>query len=172
MAIHYQCEAIALEELTMGSRDAGKGRNFNRLCNNEWNREQFQWLIKKLCDKYNIKCIPVNCAYSSTIGNILHRNMPDPCAAACEISRRAKYKYVKKLCIYPEVNFSEIPILNQWKKEGLNDLTDCDSWKDLHDKLKNSAIKYRVPLDCFTQFLVSDFSSTKSGIVIYSNFII
>ena len=168
MARHYRCSEVSMEELTMGAVDVGLGKNFNRLCNNEWNRELFQWTIKKLCDKYNIKCKMINCAYSSTIGNILHRDLPDPCAAAWEIARRGKYQYVKELCMYPKVDFSKIDILNRWKKEGV-DLTKSIDWKELHDKLKDSGLKYRVALESLKSS-VRDFCCMKTGIIIYSNF--
>ncbi len=169
MARHYQCETLALEELTMGASNAKKGKNFNRLCNNEWNRTQFQWLIKKLSDKFGMKCISVNAAYSSTIGNILHRDLPDACGAAKEIARRAPYKFIKKLCLYPETNFSILPLLNQWKEEGVADLTGVISWMDLHNQIKNLKLKYRVPLSNFT-YAVSDFASMQSGITTFNNF--
>ena len=168
LARHYRCSEIALEKLTMGSSNAGLGRNFNRLCNNEWNRELFQWNIRKLCDKYGIICKEVNCAYSSTIGNILHRNLPDSCAAAWEIARRSKYQYVKELCMYPLINFSKIGILNHWKKDDI-DLTRCINWRDLHNKLKSSGLKYRVEL-CKLLCSYLDFCCKQSGITILSNF--
>ena len=170
MAIHYQCGQVVMEDLNMGAKNAGKGRRYNKLVNNEWNRTQFQWVIEKLCNKYGIACKKVNCAYSSTIGNILNRNLPDPCAAAQEIGRRGKYQYIKKLCMYPEVNFDNIEHLNQWKEEGI-DLTKANSWVELHNLIKGySYLKYRVPLDKFkSKKLV--FFSAKSGIITYSDFI-
>ena len=168
LAKHYRCAEIALELLTMGAKDNGKGRNFNRLCNNQWNRTQFQWIIKKLCDKFAIKLKEINCAYSSTIGNILHRNLPDPCAAAWEIARRGKFLFVKQLCMFPSVNFSQIDILDQWKKTGI-DLTKSINWIDLHNGLKNSKLKYRVAIDELKSIAI-DFCCRKSGINVYSNF--
>lgn len=58
--------------------------------NNEWNRTQFDWCITRLCDKYRIELTHVNCTYSSTIGNLSYRNLPDACGAAAEIARRAR----------------------------------------------------------------------------------
>ena len=168
LAIHYRCSELSLERLTMGAKDQGKGSSFNRLCNNEWNRVEFQWIIKKLCDEKGIKLNFVNCAYSSTIGNILHRNLPDPCAAAWEIARRGRYLYVKQLCMYPQVDFSKVAILNHWKKQG-SDFTMCTSWVDLHNGLKNSGLKYRVALDDL-KFSVRDWRCRKSGITNYSWF--
>ena len=164
LAKHYRCSEISLEKLTMGANNAGLGRNFNRLCNNEWNRELFQWNIKKLCDKYGIICKFVNCAYSSTIGNILHRDLPDSCSAAWEIARRAKYQFVKVLCMYPPADFSKISILNHWKKDDI-DLTSSISWIDLHNRLKTSKLKYRVEL-CKLLCSSLDFCCKQSGITI------
>lgn len=164
LARHLNVSTISLENLTMGAKNNGKGKVFNRICNNEWNRNQFQWLIQKLSDRYGIICKLVNCAYSSTIGNILHRNLPDPCAAAKEIARRGKFQYIKRLCMYPEVNFFEIPLLNQWKEEGV-DFNGVNSWKALHNKIKDSKLGYRVPLDALKDSGLR-FFSRRSGIVV------
>jgi hypothetical protein len=150
LAVHFHVSLVALEDLTMGARDAGLGKNFNRLCNNEWDRNEFTWQIKKLGDKNNIKVLEVNCAYSSTIGNVMYRHLPDPCAAGKEIARRGQNKFVKSLCMYPEVDFTNLPVLTQWK--------------ELHNVLKNSKIKYRVPLEGISSD-VFRFSSVRSGIL-------
>ena len=62
-ANRYKVSTIGIENLTMGSKDNKKGRNFNKLVNNEWNRNSFEWLITKLCDTNNIVLCNVNCAY-------------------------------------------------------------------------------------------------------------
>ena len=128
-------------------------------------------LISKLCDSNNIKLKIINCAYSSTIGNILHRELPDPCAAAWEIARRGMYQYVKKVCMYPPVDFSKLNILHLWKKENI-DLTGSISWVHLHNGLKNSKLKYRVALGDLKPFNERDFRCMKSGVIIYSDFTI
>jgi IS605 OrfB family transposase len=166
LARHYRVSEIGIEQLTMGARDAKKGRNFNRLVNNQWNRELFQWTITKLSDQLGIEVTEVNCAYSSTIGNLLHSELPDPCAAAWEIARRVNYKYQKSLCMYPPLKLDDIKPLNQWKKDGL-DITKITSWVDFHNSIKNAKLKYRVQLSSVTS-AVSRFSSTKSGILIYA----
>jgi IS605 OrfB family transposase len=165
LAKHYRVSEIGIEDLKMGSRDAKKGRNFNRLVNNQWNRELFQWTISKLSDQSGIEVSKVNCAYSSTIGNLLHADLPDPCAAAWEIARRAHCKYKKSLCMFPPLKLEQIKPLNQWKKDGF-DLTNITSWVDLHNSIKNAKLKYRVQLSSVTS-AVSRFSSTKSGILLY-----
>ena len=174
LAIHFHVSMVVLEELKMGAKDAKKGRSFNRLVNNEWNRNLFQWQIRKLSDKFGIECKLVNCAYSSTIGNILFRNLPDPCAAAKEIARRGPNKYVKSLCMYPNTNLSKVRVLNQWKEAEAAGLLlvkiledSCSSiaskWVEIHNAIKKSGIKYRVPLDSIRSN-VFRFNSIKSGI--------
>jgi len=175
LAEHFHVSMVVLEELTMGSRNTKKGRGFNRLVNNEWNRNLFQWQIRKLSDRYNIECKLVNCAYSSTIGNVLFRNLPDPCAAAKEIARRGPNKYVKSLCMYPNTNLSKVRVLNQWKEEeavGLllakilredNTSPIASKWVEIHNAIKKSGIKYRVPLEDINS-CVFRFNSIKSGI--------
>jgi IS605 OrfB family transposase len=168
LARHYRVSEIALEKLTMGARDAGLGRRFNRLVNNQWNRCQFDWCLTRLCDQYGIELCHVNCAYSSTVGNLTHRNLPDACAAAAEIARRAHYKYQKQLCMFPPLNVNTIIPVNQWKNEGI-DLSHCGSWVDIHNSIKNAKLKYRVQLSSLRSAVLR-FLSTSSGLLRYTQF--
>ena len=70
--------------------------------------------------------------------------------------------------MFPSTNFSQIDILDQWKKTGI-DLTKYINWIDLHNGLKNSKLKYRVAVDDLKS-IVRDFCCRKSGINVYSNF--
>jgi IS605 OrfB family transposase len=166
LAKHYRVSEVSIEDLTMGAQNAGKGKNFNRLVNNQWNRELFQWIITKLSDQLGIDVTEVNCAYSSTIGNLLHSELPDPAAAAWEIARRAHYKFQKSLCMYPPLILEDIKPIDQWKKTGF-DVSKITSWVDLHNSIKNAKLKYRVQLSSIKS-AVSRFSSTKSGILVYT----
>ena len=49
IAKHYQCENFVMEDLTIPSKDNGKGKRFNRLCNRQWCRNRFCNILKKLC---------------------------------------------------------------------------------------------------------------------------
>ena len=169
-ANRYKVSTIGIENLTMGSKDNKKGRNFNKLVNNEWNRNNFEWLITKLCDTNNIILNNVNCAYSSTIGNILHPELPDAAAAAWEISRRAKYIYQKTLCMYPIFDIDDNRIRNRWKKDVFETFIGCENWVALHNQIKTAKLKYRNQLDSYVS-AVRDLKSIKSGIRIYTNFI-
>ena len=70
--------------------------------------------------------------------------------------------------MWPLVDFSQIEILNLWKKQGI-DLTKSINWKALHLGLKNSKLKYRVSLDELVSSVI-DFYCKNTGVVIYSNF--
>jgi hypothetical protein len=101
----------------------------------------------------------------------LHPELPDAAAAAWEIARRAQHSYQKQLCMYPPLVANNIQILNQWKKQGLDLFTRAATWVDLHNQIKNAKLKYRNQLGLFTS-AVTDFSSSNSGILIYTDFAI
>ena len=90
-ANHYKCELFSLEDLSIISKDNHMGRKFNKLVNNQWNRNLLENIIKKLCDVYSIKVTKVNPAYSSIQGNLTYRSehLPDMILSSIEISRRA-----------------------------------------------------------------------------------
>ena len=50
IANHYQCENFVMEDLSIPSKDNGKGKRFNRLCNLQWCRNRFCNILKKLCE--------------------------------------------------------------------------------------------------------------------------
>lgn len=96
---HYGVEMVGYEDLNMKSKDHGKGRSYNRLCNNTWNRVLFVNNFKKRLNILGIKNQPIKAHYSSTIGCLNHPNETDSIAAALEITRRCYYfkkKYLDK----------------------------------------------------------------------------
>lgn len=72
-----------VEELKFDQGDKKKGKAYNRLTSNQFLFNEF---IRMLTKFGNVKL--VNAAYSSTIGNIVHHQYPDPVAASMEIARR------------------------------------------------------------------------------------
>ena len=112
-AIYYKCEVFGLEELNIKSKDTDKGKHFNKLVNNVWNRTKLVNNIKKRCNVYSIRVMLVKPNYSSFVGNFLFRdlNLPDMTLASIEIGRRCyefktQYidkKYKKKNIILPDV---------------------------------------------------------------------
>jgi len=109
------------------------------------------------------KVVEVNAAYSSTIGNIMNSQYPDPIAASMEIARRGIESRVVKASklFYPPLVSREI-LVNLWKEELIPDLF---TWKELHTWLKQSGLKYRVDIPSISMF--RKFNSNKSGILIY-----
>lgn len=164
LAKHYLVGKMAIEELNIKSSNKGKGRNFNRLCNNEWNRELTVQSLKKHCNYLGIVLVEVNPAYSSTIGNLLYanENTPDMVASSIEVARRGYKKYVKGW-FYPKLELLKNKG-NQWKEELCSRFT---NWIEIHQEIKNSKMKYRVLLnDC--NYAVYRFSSQKSCINLYN----
>ena len=100
-AKYYRCEVFGLEELNINSKDTTRGKNYNKLVNNVWNRNKLVNNIKKRCDIYSIRVILAKPNYSSFIGNFLFRdlNLPDMTLASIEIGRRCyefKAQYIDK----------------------------------------------------------------------------
>ena len=91
LAKHYQCELFSIEKLEIPSRDNRYGRKYNRLVNNQWNRNIFYNQLRKYCDRLDIKFYEVVANYSSFEGNLTYREtrLPDMCLASIELGRRA-----------------------------------------------------------------------------------
>jgi IS605 OrfB family transposase len=141
-AKHLQCFKFIIEELSVKSKDHKKGKVFNKTVNNTWQRSKLFSNLRKRCQIENIEFVEINPAYTSVIGNTLHRNYPDPINATFEIARRGYFKY-KKDKFYPAVPSSDY--LNEQWKQTLD--KSFSSWKELSDWIKNSILKYRVSLD-------------------------
>lgn len=128
---HFKCSMIVKENLVIYSSNKKKGRKFNRLCNNDWNRTLFSNNLKKKCVENNIDLVEVNCANSSKLGNVLYGKddgtIPDMIASSIELARRSfkyykaknnKFYFNKDERLYPEWNILKKE-LNRWKKEAL-----------------------------------------------------
>lgn len=156
IANHYQCENFVMEDLSIPSKDSGKGKRFNRLCNQQWCRNRFCNIIKKLCKLDKIKILEVIPNYSSFIGNLAYRKekLPDFVLASIEISRRGyefNHQYIlkdrkqKKNIVFG--NFDEDKVVYIQSLEELNMNEQFSSFQELYDKIKKSKIRYRFPLE-------------------------
>ena len=144
LAKAYHCKFVFIEDLKrIDTNDSGLGRKFNRLTRNLWKRGIFESSLQKRLSLANIKMFKVNPAYSSFIGNLQYDYF-DPCNAACEIARRG-YEVIilKNKKFYPTMNI-KTSIKNQWKEDNIEG---CTSWKKLFNQVKNSKLRYRVPLE-------------------------
>ena len=173
IAKYYKCEVFGLEELNIKSKDNKKGKKFNRLVNNVWNRDKLVKNIKKRCNIYSIRVMSTKPNYSSFVGNFLFRdlNLPDMTLASIEIGRRCyefKAQYIdktkdkKKNIILPDVNdFNDryIKSLEEFNIPGeIKDLV------KIYYFLKNAKSRYRVSLDDLNHLEFSRCFSNKSKV--------
>ena len=143
---HYKVSKICIEDLNISSSNKKQGKVFNRLCNNQWNREVTISNLKVLASTYGIELVEVNPIYSSFVGNIEYgnSNTPDMVASSIEIGRRG-YKKFSKGWFYPTLNLEKVRNkFNQWKEEIYSDVK---SWKELFLKVKKSGMRYRFQLN-------------------------
>ncbi len=127
---------IAIESLSFKSGNVGIGQGFNRLVHNKWKKNLFTRVLVKYANLYKIKIKYIVAAYSSTVGNLLNPQYPDPIASSIEIGRRAIGQF------YPALISNEV-LSNRWKEATEWMYRD---WKELHVVLKNSKVRYRVPI--------------------------
>lgn len=155
-AIYYQCESFVCEELNISSSDKGKGKRFNKLCNNVWCRDKLVNNIKKRCNLFNILFNEVKPEYSSFIGNILYRKhrLPDMVLSSIEIGRRGyefirqykkKDKDIKKNIVIPDL----VDFVEDYRKSLEEfEITEKEiGLVELYYLLKKSKIRYRFSLD-------------------------
>ena len=171
-AIYYKCQIVSIEDLKITSDDKNKGKKFNKLINNLWNRNALVNNLQKRCNIFNIKLLKVKPEYSSFIGNFLYRslNLPDMILASIEIGRRAyefynqyisKVKEIKKNIVRPNLTeFRELYLksLEEFKLQPIyKDLI------ELYYEFKKSKLRYRLSIDQFNlQF--SSLNSSKSNV--------
>jgi len=141
---NFKCKFVFLEDLNkIDTSDSGLSHCFNRLTRNLWKRGSFEGNLKKRLQLIGVKTFNINPAYSSFIGNLQHDYF-DPCNAACEIGRRGYDVIIKKnKKFYPDFNLKN-SIANLWKEYGLDGVKE---WKEAFKQIKNSKLRYRVPLE-------------------------
>ena len=159
---YWKCKKLSIEDLNIKSCDKGQGKNFNRLCNNVWDRSLISNKLLMLSNIYGYELVKVNPAYSSFIGNLVYGNSdtPDMIAASIEIARRGYKKYEKKW-FYPVFNVERLD--ERWKQT----LTGVKDWKNTFLKIKNSKVKYRVLLNDIVQNAVFSKFNRKSKVISY-----
>jgi hypothetical protein len=150
LALHFQCQTVAVENLSLVSSDKMKGRKYNKLVNNYWIRNAFVNNIKKRCNIADVAFQEIAPQYSSFIGQFNNPDDYDSIAASIELSRRAflfRKIYIEKIMkpqsiIFPVFN---VDSLNFRWKDRLGDIScNIDSWISLYKWNKNSKSSYRV----------------------------
>ena len=138
---YWKCSKLAIEDLSIKPNEHNKGKMFNRLCNNRWERQLFVNKLKMLASIHRYELVEVNPAYSSIVGNFAYGgpNTPDMIAASIEIARRA-YKKFEKGWFYPKFNVERLD--ERWKQT----LSGVKTWKNAFPKIKEAGLKYRYLL--------------------------
>lgn len=157
-AQHYQIQYLFVEDLQFKQGDSGLGKGFNRLTKSQFLINEFNRMLSKFG-----KVVKVNAAYSSTIGNIVHSEYPDPIAASMEIARRGIESRVVKGSkkFYPLLVLKEV-LERRWKDVLFPDFK---TWIELHVFFKTTGLKYRVPIPNIGMFRL--FSKKSSKVLVY-----
>ena len=156
IANHYKCENFVMEDLSIHAKDNGKGKRFNRLCNQQWCRNRFCNILKKLCKLDKIKILEVIPNYSSFIGNLVYRSekLPDFVLASIEISRRGyefNHQYIlkdkdkKKNIVQGNFDEDKVVYTQSLEELGIDEIP--SSFQELYDIIKKSKTRYRFPLE-------------------------
>ena len=166
-AIYYKVELVSIEDLNIKSSNKHKGKQFNKLINNQWIRNDFINNLNKRCNIFKIKLLKVKPEYSSFIGNILYRslNKPDMILSSIEIGRRAyefynqyvtKKNIKQKNIIQPDIlKFNDL-IIKSLEEFNINE--NFKDFVEMYYFFKNSKIMYRVSVDSIESIVFSFFS--------------
>jgi hypothetical protein len=136
----YSVEFVCLEDLNIKTSNKGNGKKYNKLVNNDWNRNYFTNNLVKWLTINSIKHLFINPFYSSFIGQIKNEEDYDSIAASKEIALRGFLS--KKININDYINnFLSSLVTTRWKKM----LPNVNTYKDLYDyyKQKKSKNSYR-----------------------------
>jgi hypothetical protein len=171
---HYRCQIFSVEDLKIVSSDKKLGKSYNRLVNNQWNRNKTFNLIHKYCDINCVKFVTVAPNYSSFEGNLVFRelNLPDMILSSIEIGRRGfefYHQYIlKDKKQQKNIIFNESQIALNRVRQSLEELSckvEFENLKDLYIQLKTLNVKYRVPLVNYKT--VCSRKHIKSKVVLY-----
>ena len=171
--LYYRCQIFSMEDLSIKSSDKENGKRFNKLVNNNWNRNLLVNNLTKRCNIFKIKLLKIKPEYSSFIGNFLFRclNLPDMILSSIEISRRgyefncqyvSKTKSIKKNIVQPFISDFNDLIIKSLEEFNINEK--FESLVDIYYFFKKMKLKYRLSFDENQKF--SRFFSNNSLIYI------
>src|SRR5574344_17328 len=150
---HFKCETFAIEKLNMKSSDKEKGRKFNKLCKNSWNRNLLVQQLTKHIQSSSNTFIEVLPQYTSFIGNLVYtrEHLPDASLSSIEIGRRGleftnqyvcKRRLQQKTIVFPEIESVKSRIVLSLEELNI-DVPDFNNWMTLYSAVKKSKQKYR-----------------------------
>ncbi|MCL2311975.1 MAG: hypothetical protein FWC41_05745 [Firmicutes bacterium] len=140
--LHHSVKFLFVEDLQFKTTSNDKGKRYNRRTKNLWKRNKFLNNLEKRCNEVDIKLIKIDTEHTTFIGNLMYSYV-DSVNASLEIARRGFEVIIKKVknSFYPPLTADGLK--HQWKEflgENIN------SWVDLNKQIKNSKLRYRVPL--------------------------
>ena len=161
---HYKVSRFGIEDLTIKSKNHNKGKNYNKLLNNQWKRNKVVCCLTKCLTLNNIEVILLNASYSSTIGCLIHPNETDCIAASLELNRRCHVqKHDKKNYVFPSLDYNQVR--ESWNSILPSDLEFSD-WTQIHNflKKKKKLIELRLlyPNYCFDSWVSFRLCSCKN----------
>lgn len=172
----YHCECFSIEDLSIKSKDLNKGKQLNKLINNQWNRNKFVNILRKLVNSSSTTLIEVKPEYSSILGNLIYKeeHLPDMILSSIEIGHRAyefnnqyllKYKVQQKNIVFPKLEFVKNRI--EQSLEELGHPFKFETYQQLFSELKKSKLKYRFLLEQCKNSRVFSIFHYKSLIKLY-----
>ena len=144
IAQHYKVANFVIEDLEFKTKSVNDApKQANRKVKNLWHKELTLKLIDKHCHQKGIKKIPVNCAYSTFIGNIKHE-FYDPLNAAIEIGRRGFMQF-EKGGFYPEFGSRDVDTMSRIFGLDVQGET-LSTWVEAFSAFKTAKLRYRRDL--------------------------
>lgn len=148
----YNVEYVCVEDLSIKSSNKGLGKRYNKLLNNDWNRNYLVNNLIKWLNINSIKNLMVNPFYTSFIGQVKNIEDYDSLAASKEVAWRG-YLMNKGIKVNEYVNnFLSGLVTTHWK-EMLPDINTFREMYDFFKTQKKSKNSYR--------FLFSDVEKQK-----------
>ena len=147
LVIYYEVHIVSLENLNIRSKNHNKGKRYNRLLNNCWNRNYFVNNLVKWMNLVGVKYHLVRPEYSSFIGQMKFENEYDSIAASIEIGNRG---YLKDKGINEYEGSIDQECINyiptRWKNMVYNE---CYTFRDLYKSFKEKKLlnSYRFLFD-------------------------
>ena len=128
----YNVEYVCIEDLSIKSSDKGLGKRYNKLLNNDWNRNYLVNNLVKWLNINSIKNLMVNPFYTSFIGQVKNIEDYDSLAASKEVAWRG-YLMNKGIKVNEYVkDFLSGLVTTHWKEM----LPNINTFKEMYEFFK------------------------------------
>lgn len=128
----FNVEYVCLEDLNISSSNKGLGRKYNKLLNNDWNRNYLVNNLIKWLNINSIKHLMVNPFYTSFIGQVKNIKDYDSIAASKEVAFRG-YLMVNGIKVNEYVNeFLGGLVTTHWKEM----LPNVNTFREMYNYFK------------------------------------